>query len=99
MVPVRLLEPSRQLIARVAPRHRRRFGLALWLLLAEVGSAVQPKGDTTMARLVIIASNDQPERESNFPGTWLLHKENNTNEVHVQHDRLKRPFVRDKSIA
>lgn len=52
-----------------------------------------------MARLVIIASNDQPERESNFPGTWLLHKENNTTAVHVQHDRLKRPFVCDKSTA
>ncbi|HZW93574.1 MAG TPA: hypothetical protein VFF64_11545 [Candidatus Eremiobacteraceae bacterium] len=52
-----------------------------------------------MAQLIIIASNDQPERESNFPGTWLLHKENNTIEVHVMHDRLKRPFVRDKSAA
>jgi hypothetical protein len=52
-----------------------------------------------MSRLVIIASNDQPERESTFPGTWLLHKRNNTTEVHVQHDRLKRPFVRDKATA
>ena len=52
-----------------------------------------------MAQLIIIASNDQPERESNFPETWLLHKENNTIEVQVMHDRLKRPFVRDKSAA
>jgi hypothetical protein len=52
-----------------------------------------------MAKLVIIASNDQPEREVNFPETWRLHKENNTIEVHVRHDGLKRPFVRDKSIA
>ena len=52
-----------------------------------------------MAQLMIIASNDQPERENNFPETWLLHKGNNTIEVHVKHDRLKRPFVRDKSAA
>lgn len=52
-----------------------------------------------MAQLTIIASNDQPERESNFPETWLLHKENDTIEVRVLRDRLKRPFVRDKSAA
>jgi hypothetical protein len=52
-----------------------------------------------MARLRIIASNDQPERESNFPETWLLEKQNNTIQVHIMHDRLKRPFVRDKSAA
>jgi hypothetical protein len=73
--------------------------LAQWLLLAKVGSAAQPKGDTTMAKLVVIASNDQPEREANFPETWRLHKENNTIEVHVRHDVLKQPFVCDKSTA
>ncbi|HXY06434.1 MAG TPA: hypothetical protein VEI52_01170 [Terriglobales bacterium] len=52
-----------------------------------------------MAQLIIIARNDQPERESYFPETWLLHKENNTIEVRVMYDRLKRPFVRDKSAA
>jgi hypothetical protein len=52
-----------------------------------------------MSQLAIIASNDQPQREGNFPGTWLLHKENNTIEVHVMLDGFKRPFVRDKSIA
>ena len=52
-----------------------------------------------MKQLIIIASNDQPEREGNFPETWLLHKENNTIEVHVMYDRLKRPFVHDKSAA
>ena len=52
-----------------------------------------------MARLVIIASNDQPERKNNFPGKWLIHKENNTIEVQIMHDRLKRPFVRDKRGA
>jgi len=52
-----------------------------------------------MPRLKVIASNDQPERESNFPETWLLYKENDTIEVHVMHDRLKRPFVRAKSAA
>ena len=52
-----------------------------------------------MAKLAIVASNSQPERKSNFPGTWLLHKENNTIEVHVVHDGLKRPLVRDKTTA
>ena len=52
-----------------------------------------------MAQLVVIASNDQPERKVHFPETWLLHKENNTIEVHVMHDGVKRPFVRDKSTA
>ena len=52
-----------------------------------------------MRQLIIIASNDQPERESNFPETWLLPKGNNTIEVHVMHDRLQRPFVHDKSAA
>jgi len=52
-----------------------------------------------MTQLIIIANNDQPERKSNFPETWLLHKGNNTIEVHVMYDRLKRPFVRDKSAA
>jgi hypothetical protein len=52
-----------------------------------------------MTQLIIIANNDQPERESNFPETWLLHKENNTIEVRVMRDRLERPFVRDKFAA
>jgi hypothetical protein len=52
-----------------------------------------------MPRLKVIASNEQPERETNFPEIWLLHKDNNTIEVHVMHDGLKRPFVRDKSAA
>ena len=52
-----------------------------------------------MSKLKLIASNDHPQRESNFPDTWLLHKENNTIAVHVMHDRLKRPFVRHKSAA
>jgi len=60
---------------------------------------VQEKGEKTMAQLVVIASNDQPERKVHFPETWLLHKENNTIEVHVMHDGVKRPFVRDKSTA
>ena len=52
-----------------------------------------------MARLMVIANNEKPERESHFPETWLLHKANNTIEVQVMHDRLKRPFVRAKSAA
>jgi len=52
-----------------------------------------------MAKLVVIASNAHPEREVSFPETWRLHKENNTTEVHVMHDGLKRPVVRDKSTA
>lgn len=52
-----------------------------------------------MARLIVIASNEKPERESRFPETWLLHKENKTIEVRVMHDGLKRPFVREKSAA
>ena len=64
-----------------------------------VERASNRKGYNTMAQLIIIARNDQPERESSFPETWLLHKENNTIEVQVMHDRLKRPFVRNKSAA
>jgi hypothetical protein len=99
MVFVRLVEPNDTFSLWIAPRHQRVSDLALWLLLAEVDSAVQPKGDTTMAKLVIIASNAHPEREVSFPETWRLHKENNTTEVHVTHDGLKRPFVRDKVTA
>jgi hypothetical protein len=80
----------------MGPRHQRRSDLALWLLLAEVQFN---REDTKMAKLEVIASNAHPEREVSFPETWRLHKDNNTTEVHVMHDGLKRPFVRDKVTA
>jgi hypothetical protein len=57
------------------------------------------KGDLTMEGLTIIASNDHPKRENEYPQTWVLYKQDNTVEVRVIHDRLNRPFVCDKTAA
>jgi hypothetical protein len=51
------------------------------------------KGDTTMAKLKVIRSNDQPQREEKYPQTWLLYKGNNTIQLHVSHERHNCPFV------
>jgi hypothetical protein len=52
-----------------------------------------------MANLIVIARNDQPKREEQYPQTWLLFKGDNMIEVHVAHDSLNRPLVRDKGAA
>jgi len=57
------------------------------------------KGTTTMAKLRIIAKNDRPNRENQYPQNWLLHKQHNTIEVQVKHDGLSRPFVFNKAAA
>jgi hypothetical protein len=60
---------------------------------------VQQRGDTPMAKLMLVARNDQPQREKSCPQTWLLYKRDTTTEVHVRHDSLNRPFVFDKGAA
>lgn len=52
-----------------------------------------------MANLMVIARNDQPQREEHYPQTWRLHKGGDTIEVHVAHDSLNRPRVLDKGAA
>ena len=52
-----------------------------------------------MANLMIIARNDQPQREESYPQTWLLYRNNETVEVHVAHDSQNRPLVLDKGAA
>jgi len=40
-----------------------------------------------MANLRVIARNDKPKREENYPRTWLLFsKDKETIEIHVRHD-------------
>jgi hypothetical protein len=36
-----------------------------------------------MPDLRVIAHNDQPKREENYPRTWLLYKEKETIEIHI----------------
>lgn len=57
------------------------------------------EGNTTMANLTIMVSNDQPTREQKYPPTWLLYKGEDTIEVHVNHDSNNRPFVLAKGAA
>ena len=52
-----------------------------------------------MANLMVIAKNDQPQREERYPQTWLLYRGGETIEVHVAHDSPKRPRVLDKGAA
>jgi len=52
-----------------------------------------------MAKLRIIAKNDRPNRENQYPQNWLLYKQHNTIEVQVKHDGLSRPFVFNKAAA
>jgi hypothetical protein len=60
---------------------------------------VKQEGNTTMANLKVIISNDQPTREEKYPLTWLLYKDKDTLEIHVRHDSHNRPFVLDKGAA
>jgi hypothetical protein len=52
-----------------------------------------------MAKLRIIAKNEQPNREQRYPQTWLLHKQDNTIQIQVKHDGLNRPFILNKAAA
>jgi hypothetical protein len=52
-----------------------------------------------MAKLRIVAKNEQPNREDRYPQTWLLYKQDNTIEIQVKHDELNRPFVFNRAAA
>lgn len=45
------------------------------------------------AKVVIVHSNPQPNRERLYPSTWLVYSQGQELEVHVQHDRDYRPHV------
>jgi hypothetical protein len=66
---------------------------------AKADLGVNQEGNTTMANLTIMVSNDQPKREQKYPPTWLLYKREDTIEIHVSHDSYNRPFVLDKGAA
>jgi hypothetical protein len=52
-----------------------------------------------MANLRVIASNNQPTREEEFPRNWLLYKGKDIIEIQVRHDSRNLPFVLDKGVA
>lgn len=52
-----------------------------------------------MAKLIVIRTNAQPQREKKYPQTWLLYKHDNTIQLHVRHDRHNCPVVVDKGAA
>ena len=52
-----------------------------------------------MANLAIIVCNHRPICEETHPRTRLLHKDKDTIEIHVTHDRHNCPFVLDKGGA
>jgi hypothetical protein len=56
-------------------------------------------GDMAMAKLIVIRTNAQPQREKKYPQTWLLYKHDNTIQLHVRHDRHNCPVVVDKGAA
>ena len=64
-----------------------------------ISNSVQQRGDTTMASLFIISRNDQPQREKSNPQTWLLHKKDQTIELHIKHDQNNKPWVLDRGVA
>lgn len=55
--------------------------------------------DTTMANLIVVIRNDQPEREEQYPHTWLLYKGSDLIEIHVAHDSPNSPRVLNKGAA
>ena len=67
----------------------------------ETRRELRRKEDTTMtANLVVIVSNEQPNREESYPRTWLLYIQGqDAVEVHVAHDSNHRPYVLDKGAA
>ena len=64
-----------------------------------ITESVKQEGNTTMANLKVILSNDQPKREEKYPPTWLLYKGEGTIEIHVRHDSHNRPVVLNKGVA
>ena len=80
-------------------------GLARLLLLPKAGEqragAGSDRDGTTMAaNLVIVVSNDQPNREERYPNTWVLYRRGqDAVEVHVVHDPDHRPYVLGKAVA
>jgi len=61
--------------------------------------AVSEGRNTTMANLRLIVSNDQPEREEQYPATWLLYKDKGIIQLYVGYDNDNRPFVFAKGAA
>lgn len=51
------------------------------------------------ASLTIIARNATPDREEDYPRTWMVNSGEQAITVHVAHDRASRPYVEDKSAA
>jgi hypothetical protein len=52
------------------------------------------------ANLVVIVSNERPNREESYPRTWLLYIQGqDAVEVHVAHDSNHRPHVLGKGAA
>ena len=50
--------------------------------------------------LVVIVSNDRPNRQEHYPRTWLLYTQGqDAVEVHVAHDSNHRPHVLGKGAA
>lgn len=52
-----------------------------------------------MANLIVVIRNDQPEREAQYPQTWLLYKGSDLIEIHVAHDSPHSPRVLNKGAA
>jgi hypothetical protein len=67
----------------------------------ETRRVLRRKEDTTMtANLVVIVSNERPNREESYPRTWLLYIQGqDAVEVHVAHDSNHRPHVLGKGAA
>jgi len=58
------------------------------------------EGKTMTANLVVIASNDRPNRQESCPRTWLLYMHGqDAVEFHVAFDPNDRPYVLNKSAA
>lgn len=80
-------------------KHGAISGPDLGTVAAKADQDMNQGGNTTMANLIIMASNDQPKREQKYPPTWLLYNGEGTVEVHVKHDSNNRPFVLAKGAA
>jgi hypothetical protein len=58
------------------------------------------EGKAMTTNLVVIVSNDRPNRQENYPRTWLLYtRGQDAVEVHVAHDSNHKPHVLDHGAA
>ena len=52
------------------------------------------------ANLTIVVSNPDPKREQDHPRAWLLHAQGEESvEVHVEYDSVRRAYVLRKTAA